>query len=732
MISFMSRFVKLAAAASVCFCLSGQTLTLDQLFTRPYIWGTSPEQVKWSKRNSTVLFLWNASGRRFLDLYAYHADRQELTRLTDLESQKDDLTLTADERDSRQKQYPMPLAGIGQAFDVAEDGSRVAFIYRGDVYVAPTNANHPLRLTRTKEVESAPHFSPDGKRIAYIRAGQIYVQDMSDSSIAQITDVAGDLVREFEWSPDGRHIAYLVAAKGRTVLLPNYSGQYVIAPPVSRSIVGDDPVQSSLWIVPAEGGKAIQGAPSNFGTKVTWTQPLAWSPDSTRVLRVAIDPRMKKLNIIVTDLGGGNSVIYEEADERWIYSSAALWSPDGKEVLFSSERDGYSHLYKVPASGGSIMQLTRGKWETFPGRFSSDPQWQGNYIYFGSTEVSPSERHFYRIRSDGSGKEQLTQGSGIHRGFVAHDGAVAYLRGDEKNPAELWVNGRQVTHSTQAGFDGYRWPQIRYVQYPSKRDGKMVSAKIFLPPDYRMEDRGAAPRPAVFFIHGAGYASSVYKQWGAYLPIAHVFNSYLANRGYVVIDPDYRGSSGYGRDWRSDVYLDMGGPDLDDVLGGIEYLRGLGNVDISRLGIWGISYGGFMTNTALFKTPDAFRAGVAWAAVNDWANYNASYTSQRLTTPEENPEAYRRSSPINFSNNLKNHLLMLHGMVDDNVLFQDAVQLTEKLLHEGKSFDHFFYPEESHLFYRDESLRDAFRRTSEWFDRYLGPAASGKAPRTPN
>jgi dipeptidyl aminopeptidase/acylaminoacyl peptidase len=164
----------------------------------------------------------------------------------------------------------------------------------------------------------------------------------------------------------------------------------------------------------------------------------------------------------------------------------------------------------------------------------------------------------------------------------------------------------------------------------------------------------------------------------------------------------------------------MGGPDLGDVLGGVDYLRGLGNIDVSRLGIWGISYGGFMTNTAMFKAPDAFQAGVAWAAVNDWENYNASYTTQRLTTPKENPEAFRRSSPINFSGNLKTHLLMLHGMVDDNVLFQDAVQLTEKLIHEGKSFEHFYYPEESHLFYRDESLRDAFRRTSEWFDRYIG------------
>jgi dipeptidyl-peptidase-4 len=283
------------------------------------------------------------------------------------------------------------------------------------VYLAATAAKAPLRLTRTKEAESTPHFSPDGSRLAYLRGGQIYVHNLSDSSISQITDVSGTPVREFEWSPDGTRIACLAAASGRMELLPNYAGQFVIAPPISRSVVGDDPVESSLWIVPAEGGTPLRGADSSFGSKVTWTQPLAWSPDSTGVLRIAIHPQMKKLEILVTDLHGKTNVVYEESDQRWIYSSAALWSPDSRGILFSSERDSYAHLYKTASAGGAVTQLTHGNWETFPGRFSSDPQWFRDYIYFGSTEVSTSERHFYRMHPDGTGKEQLTQGAGIHR-----------------------------------------------------------------------------------------------------------------------------------------------------------------------------------------------------------------------------------------------------------------------------------------------------------------------------
>jgi dipeptidyl aminopeptidase/acylaminoacyl peptidase len=163
----------------------------------------------------------------------------------------------------------------------------------------------------------------------------------------------------------------------------------------------------------------------------------------------------------------------------------------------------------------------------------------------------------------------------------------------------------------------------------------------------------------------------------------------------------------------------MGGPDLDDVLGELDYAAKLGNIDMNRIGIWGVSYGGFMTDMAMFRAPDAFHAGAAFSAVNDWESYNAEYTEERLNRPEDNPEAYRRSSPIWFSQNLKNPLLIVHGFVDDNVLFQDAVQLTEKLVHEGRHFDEIFYPEESHGFMRDETLMDCFQRASDFFDKNL-------------
>ena len=301
---------------------------------------------------------------------------------------------------------------------------------------------------------------------------------------------------------------------------------------------------------------------------------------------------------------------------------------------------------------------------------------------------------------------------------MSEDGKyLAILHANLQAPWDLWVGEDRVTTSPRPEFASYDCPKTEFVEFPSRGDQAPVKAKLLLPPGYSRDKQ----YPCVFFIHGAGIASSILQQWGSYQELRYVFNAYLANSGYVVMDLDYRGSSGYGRDWRTGVYLHMGGPDLDDVLGAVDYLKKRGSVDMQRLGIWGVSYGGFMTNMALFLSPGTFKAGSAWAAVNDWENYNPGYTQERLSTPAAHPEAYRRSSPITFTSGLKDHLQIVHGMGDSNVLFQDAVQLTEKLIRERKPFEEIFYPQEDHGFVRDETLIDSFGRAARFFDKHLKP-----------
>jgi len=708
---------------AVFLCASAamaQSSTIEQLFRRPLLWGTSPEQVTWSKKGHTLVFLWNAEGRRFRDLYSYAPDTQKLARLTNLETLEDEINTPDEEKDEHLKAYLMPAAGLA-SFDVSPDGRKVAFSHRGDLYIADTEGKAALlRLTKTRAPEAAPQFSPDNRKLASLRGGQIIVQDLFTGQIWQATNVEGPAIDSYKWSPDGQSFAFLTKKALRQLPLANFSGQFVATRNISRSVAGDDPTEFGIFLVSSEGGKQ---KPISVGTAVGRgaSRLPEWSPDSKKLVTLFSSPDWKSKQVIVLDAHTLQSkVVAEEKDDRWVDYGFAGWSPDSKTVLFSSEKDGWAHLYTVAATGGEGKQLTQGAWEIHREPFSEDPQWIGDSIYFASTEGDTAQRHTYKIHADGSGKEKLSQKEGLNIGQVSEDGQyIAWRLADAKNPFDLWVSGKRVTQSPRPEFYKHPWPEIKYVSYPSRGDRKSVAARLMLPPDYRMDDRSQKPRPAVVYVHGAGYATSVLKQWGSYQDYRFAYNTFLASKGYVVLEMDYRGSTGYGRDWRSGVYLHMGGPDLDDVLGGVDYLRSLGNIDMNKLGIWGVSYGGFMTDMAMFLSPGTFKAGSAWAAVNDWENYNAGYTSQRLNTPQSNPEAYQRSSPIHFSGNLTDRLLIIHGMVDDNVLFQDAVQLSEKLIHEGKDFSQIFYPQESHGFVRDETWIDALRRTTEWFERNL-------------
>jgi dipeptidyl aminopeptidase/acylaminoacyl peptidase len=696
-------------------------LSLEQLYRRPFIWGTPPTEIKWSKEGHALAFLWNGEGKRFKDLYAYNPDTQKLIRLTDLENVKDELNAGEAAKDERLRRYLLPQAGL-ESFELSRDGRKAAFSHKGDLFVVQTDgATPPLRLTRTKASESSPTFSSDGKTLASVRAGQIMVQDLTNGQIWQATDIEGATLVSYKWSPDGKWFLYVVR-KGslRQLPLPNYSGRFVTARPFTRTVAGDEAAESAMFLASADGGKPREVNLGDWGGRA-YQANLEWSPDSKKILLARIHQDKKRRQVQVIDVDTAKAAtVFEERDERFIDYGAALWSPDSQSLLFTSDKDGWSHLYRVAAAGGDPVRITKGSWEVRTESFSEDPQWIGDWIYFASTEGDTAQRHFYRIRADGSEKERLSNIEGLNIGLRSEDGRfTAWRRADVKNPFDLWVGDHRVTQSPRPEFYKYPWPERRYVTFPSRGDKKVVAAQLLLPPGYRPEDRSQKPRPAVVYIHGAGVATSVLKQWGSYNELRYVYNAFLAARGCAVLDLDYRGSTGYGRDWRTGVYLHMGGPDLEDVLGGVDYLKSLGNIDMSRIGIWGVSYGGFMTNMALFLAPGTFRAGASWAAVNDWHNYNETYTTQRLNTPASNPEAYRRSSPITFSHNLRDKLLIVHGMVDDNVLFQDAVQLTEKLIQEGKDFGQIFYPQESHAFVRDETWIDALRRTTEWFERYL-------------
>jgi dipeptidyl aminopeptidase/acylaminoacyl peptidase len=340
---------------------------------------------------------------------------------------------------------------------------------------------------------------------------------------------------------------------------------------------------------------------------------------------------------------------------------------------------------------------------------------------FVSSEVHPGERHMYEMPIAGGPATRLTTMTGSNIGVVSPDGRMlALIHSSAARPPEVFVMPyaagapvQQVTTTPTDEWRSYRWVEPQVITFKA-RDGAEVYARLFTPEMVGAKrDRS---RPGVVFVHGAGYAQNAHKYWASYYR-EYMFDHLLASRGYVVLDVDYRASAGYGRDWRTAIYRHMGGKDLDDIVDGAAYLVREQRVDPKRIGVYGGSYGGFITLMALFTSPDTFAAGAALRPVTDWAHYNHSYTAAILNQPQDDAEAYKRSSPIQFAEGLKGALLICHGLVDTNVHAQDSIRLAQRLIELRKSnWELALYPVENHGFEEETSWADEYRRILKLFE----------------
>jgi dipeptidyl aminopeptidase/acylaminoacyl peptidase len=418
------------------------------------------------------------------------------------------------------------------------------------------------------------------------------------------------------------------------------------------------------------------------------------------------------------------SLLDRQHDEAWIAGPGIPWYIFGENNLgwldnenfwFQSEESGYSHLYTLNVNTGKKKALTSGDFEVTDLILSQDKK----TFYLVTSEESPFVRHLYRMPAKGGRMTKLTERAGNHEVALSPDEKYWAIRFSGSNaPWELYLmenkagaEMQQITNSTTEAFETYDWREPEIIRFTA-RDGVEVPARL-----YRPENPNGA---GVIFVHGAGYLQNVHRWWSSYYR-EYMFHNMLADLGYTVMDIDYRGSSGYGRDWRTAIYRHMSGKDLTDQVDGAKYLVEELGVDEDRLGIYGGSYGGFITIAALLKEPGVFAAGAALRSVTDWAHYNHTYTSNILNTPIEDSLAYRRSSPIYFADGLEGRLLMLHGMVDDNVHFQDVVRLSQRFIELGKkNWDLAVFPLEPHGFREPSSWTDEYRRIFELFEEEIG------------
>lgn len=416
-------------------------------------------------------------------------------------------------------------------------------------------------------------------------------------------------------------------------------------------------------------------------------------------------------------------LIDRQRDEAWIggpgisaFGATLGWINDN-QFYFQSEATGYSHLYVYDMTSGKKTALTQGKYEVQSVSLSNNKQ----HFYLLTNEEHPGKLNWYRINKDGSAKEKITNMTGGYEVSMSPDEKwIAYRYSYSNKPWELFVQenaagktAAQITNKAVTDeFKAYPWRDPKMITIPA-RDGQQIYARLYEP------TKAKNNKAAVIFVHGAGYLQNVHYWWSSYFR-EYMFHNLLADQGYTVIDIDYRASSGYGRDWRTGIYRHMGGKDLDDHVDAAKFLTKNYGVDAGKIGIYGGSYGGFITLMGLFTTPDVFKAGAALRPVTDWAHYNHGYTSNILNEPVNDSIAYAKSSPINFANGLKNHLLICHGMVDVNVHFQDVVRLSQKLIELGKdNWELAVYPMEDHGFVEPSSWTDEYKRILKLFNERL-------------
>ncbi len=742
----------------------------------PDLVGYAQSGVYWSRDSQHIYFHWKRAGEPRLkqpDLYVVNRDGSGLRKLSEEEAKlappdsgelsKDKmLTVYTDEGDiflydhtkNERRQLTKTTDGEGNPH-FTKDQKHVYFTRQNNLYTLSLTDGTLVQITdirtgaapddKKKGTDSQEFIKKEERELLdAVKEKAQYREEQEAKRKAQEKRKPyflppGQAPGIFSLTPDEKFTIVSIVEPARdtkNTIVPNYVTESAFTEDLpSRNKVGDVQSKTKLAVINTETGEAkfidhgLKEPPKNPEDKNEKPRErdlrffgLKWSDDGSKAVITARSADNKDRWIMKFDPATAKASVLDQLhDDAWVggggFGNDSLgWLPDNNTIYFVSERDGYAHLYTQKFDGGTATQLTKGAFEVSEVQIAEDK----SKFYFTSSEVGPSERNFYAMNFDSSTKTKLTSAVGNNQATIAPDGtmlALIYSAGNK--PWELYLTAsnagttdKRITTSPLDEFANYNWIDPPIVKIKA-RDGVEVPARIYKPKNYQ---RGGA---VVIFVHGAGYLQNVHKWWSQYYR-EYMFHHLLMERGFLVLDIDYRGSAGYGRDWRTGIYRHMGGKDLTDHVDGAKYLVSEHGVDAKRIGIYGGSYGGFITLMAMFTEPDVFAAGAALRPVTDWAHYNHPYTANILNNPQSDAEAYKQSSPIYFASGLKGALLICHGMVDTNVHFQDSVRLVQKLIELRKeNWEIAPYPVEDHGFERASSWADEYKRILKLFENNL-------------
>jgi dipeptidyl-peptidase-4 len=569
------------------------------------------------------------------------------------------------------------------------------------------------------EKQSYATFSPDGNQVAFVRDNNLYVTDLATMKTQTITTTgeknkiihgSTDWVYEeefsfaqaFYWSSDSKKIGYYTFDEsevkefmmqywnGPTTPYPdNYQFKYPKA--------GEDNSKITISVYNLTDKKSIK---MDIGTETDIYIPrINWTQDANLLSIRRMNRLQNQLEILHADVKTGKTqVILTEKEETYIdldFTDDLTYLEDGKTFLHTSERNGFKHIYLYDMSGKLIRQITDGKWEVSQ-VYGIDEK--AKMIYFTSTEDSPLQRQLYKIKFNGKGKEKLSTRKGTHAPNFSKDFKyyLDYYSAADTPPAVSLheaKSGKQlkVLEDNQAFNERLKEYKINSKEFFTftTSEGVELNGWMIKPLDFDKSKK----YPVLMFVYGGPGSQTVTDSWDTY---NYMWYQVLASKGYMVVSVDNRGTGARGAEFKKITYANLGKYEIQDQIATAKYLANLPTVDAERIGIWGWSYGGYMSSLGITVGADIFKAAIAVAPVSTWRFYDSIYTERYLKRPQDNAEGYDSNSPINHVEKLKGSYLLVHGTADDNVHFQNAIELQNALIKANKQFDSFYYPNRTH------------------------------------
>lgn len=712
--------VPLEQEPSVVLQANDQSLTIERIFSSPSLNGPTTKQLKYSPDGSTITYLKAKENdvNRY-DLWQYDIASNAHKLLVDSDSIFSGKEALSDEEKARRERQRVYGSGIME-YVLSNAGDTILFPINGDVYLYTIDTEKSRRLTHDQAFETDIKFSPKGRYVSFIKNNNIYIIDLKNNTQTALTDDGSATIKNgmaefvaqeemdrmtgYWWSPNSKHIAFLKVneAPVDTVIRNEIYADEVKLFEQRYPAAGTNNVEISLHTVKVSNSKDTKYSLGK--NKDIYIARVQWMPDSKAIAYQIQDRSQQSLKLNIHKFNARNATtIIEESSAHWVNLNNDLtFLKKSKQFIWASERDGYKHLYLFNYQGKLISQLTKGKWVV--DRLVTIDEDNG-WVYFTGRADTPIEKHLYKVKLDGKAPEhvsRVTKRGGTHKISFAKDN-LSYIDNFSSitTPAQVSLhkaNGNRLTYLLENKLDEthptYTYQQDlvtpRYGTIKSD-DGKVnLFYKIYTP---KVLSPGKK-YPVIVRVYGGPHAQLVTNAWGG-----ADMTQYMVNQGYIVFQLDNRGSNYRGTDFEFEIYKHLGKVELEDQISGVKYLHTLPYVDKERIGIFGHSYGGYMSLMAMFKAGNYFKAGVSGAPVTDWLLYDTHYTERYLSHPNGNAKGYEQSSVFPYVANFddsNNALFLYHGMADDNVLFTNTTKLIKALQDENKMFELMTYPGSKH------------------------------------